>query len=99
MEDNNLLPQSQHGLRPHRSTMTVLAELQQRWAKNQKAKETEKAERAKLGKRPIGTHLCGCGYRGMAKNRLRHWHQCPARHEQNKAKKTCPPSKEAGENK
>ena len=39
MEDNNLLPQSQHGLRPHRSTMTVLAELQQRWAKNQEAKE------------------------------------------------------------
>ena len=50
--------------------------------------ETEKAERAKLGKRPIGTHLCECGYRGMEKNRLRHWHQCPARHKQNKGKKT-----------
>ena len=39
MEVNNFLPQSQHGFRPHCSTMTALAELQQKWAKNTEAKE------------------------------------------------------------
>ena len=41
MEDNNLLPKSQHGFRAKRSTMTALSEVQKQWAEN-----TEKKEKA-----------------------------------------------------
>ena len=33
-ETNNLLPESQHGFRKKRSTMTAWAQIQQEWAKN-----------------------------------------------------------------
>ena len=39
-EINNLLPCTQHGFRPKRSTMTAWAEVQQSWAKNSANKET-----------------------------------------------------------
>ena len=39
MEKNKILPKSQHGFRPQRSTMTALTELQQKWAMNTEKKE------------------------------------------------------------
>ena len=39
MEDNNLLPPSQHGFRTSRSTMTALTEVQKQWAENSENKE------------------------------------------------------------
>ena len=34
MEENGLLPDSQHGFRRKRSTMTALSEIQREWAEN-----------------------------------------------------------------
>ena len=39
MEENHILPKSQHGFRQHRSTMTALTELQLKWATNTENKE------------------------------------------------------------
>ena len=39
MEDNELLPASQHGFREMRSTMTALTEVQKQWAENTENKE------------------------------------------------------------
>ena len=39
MEENNLLPKSQHGFRANRSTMTALSEVQKQWADNSENKE------------------------------------------------------------
>ena len=39
MEENNLLPQPQHGFRVMRSTMTALNEVQKQWAENTEKKE------------------------------------------------------------
>ena len=39
MEDNNLLPKSQHGFRAKRPTMTALSEVQKQWAENSEKKE------------------------------------------------------------
>ena len=39
MEENHILPKSQHGFRQHRSTMTALTELQLKWAINTENKE------------------------------------------------------------
>ena len=39
MEDNNLLPKSQHGFRSMRSTMTAHTEVQKQWADNSEGKE------------------------------------------------------------
>ena len=39
LENNNLLPPSQHGFRAKRSTMTALAEVQKQWAVNSENKE------------------------------------------------------------
>ena len=39
MESNNLLPNSQHGFRDKRSTMTALSEIQQDWIENTENKE------------------------------------------------------------
>ena len=39
MEENGLLPKSQHGFRAQRSTMSALAEVQQKWALNTESKE------------------------------------------------------------
>ena len=39
MEENNLLPKSQHGFRASRSTMTALTEVQKQWAENSQRKE------------------------------------------------------------
>ena len=35
IEDNNLLPKSQHGFRKMRSTMTAHSNMQQQWINNQ----------------------------------------------------------------
>ena len=48
--------------------------------KQQDAKEAS----AKLGKRIIFAHHCSCGYQGAARNRIRHWKQCPERNKQQK---------------
>ena len=39
MEENDLLPKSQHGFRKMRSTMTALTEVQKQWAVNSEKKE------------------------------------------------------------
>ena len=39
IESNNLLPNSQHGFREKRSTMTALSEIQREWAENTEKKE------------------------------------------------------------
>jgi hypothetical protein len=39
MESNGLLPQSQCGFKQQISTMSVLAELQQKWAENKEIEE------------------------------------------------------------
>ena len=39
MEENDLLPPSQHGFRAMRSTMTALTEVQKQWAVNSENKE------------------------------------------------------------
>ena len=39
MEENNLLPKSQHGFRSNRSTMTALTDVQKQWADNTEKKE------------------------------------------------------------
>ena len=40
MEQNKLLPESQHGFRQKRSTMTALTEIQRNWIENTEIKET-----------------------------------------------------------
>ena len=39
MEDNNLLPENQHGFRRNRSTMTAMAAMQQKWIEKTEARE------------------------------------------------------------
>ena len=39
LEKNNLLPQNQHGFRPHRSTMTAWEDIQLDWAKKAEGKD------------------------------------------------------------
>ena len=39
MEENDLLPKTQHGFRQKRSTMSALSEVQTQWADNTKNKE------------------------------------------------------------
>ena len=39
MEENNLLPDNQHGFRAKRSTMTAWANIQQEWAQNTENKQ------------------------------------------------------------
>ena len=39
MEQNDLLPENQHGFREHRSTMSAHANIQQEWAMNSDGKE------------------------------------------------------------
>ena len=68
----------------------VLArQLRQAREETKRVEQQEKTAREMLGKRPLGTHLCECGYRGLAKNCLRHWRQCPARSRQDDTNKNC----------
>ena len=41
MEDNKLLPESQHGFRAKRSMMTALSEIQRDWIENTEEKRSQ----------------------------------------------------------